>query len=455
MTRELELAARVLAEVRRAGGGDAEVSVRHAANGLTRFANSVIHQNVADEVTAVSLRLHLDGRTVTGSTTLTGDDGLAGLVARARASAELCPPDPHWPGLSPAAPAAGAAGYDDATAAATPGDRAAAVRAFVAAADGLPTAGYCRTGTIAAAFANSAGQQLTAALTEAAIDGIARAPGADAVARDSGPRLGPLDGGALGARAAAKARAATGAADLPPGVYEVVLEPGAVSDVLENLSAFGFNGRAFAERRSFAAPGEAQFDPAVTIVDDVAGGGLPFDVEGTPRGRLALVEAGVTGGVAHDRRTAAEAGAASTGHAGPEVAWGPFPAYVALEPGAGPHAPTADPHPAVDPAAAALVAGVERGLLVTDFWYTRVLDPKSLVVTGLTRNGIWLIEDGKLAGPVSNLRFTQSYPRALAPGAVRGIGAVPTRVPGEWFGGWVSAPALHLAGWHFTGGAAG
>jgi hypothetical protein len=106
-------------------------------------------------------------------------------------------------------------------------------------------------------------------------------------------------------------------------------------------------------------------------------------------------------------------------------------------------------------ASAELVAGVERGLLVTDLWYTRVLDPKSLVVTGLTRNGVWRIVDGRVTDAVGNLRFTQSYPRALAPGAVRGIGGVTALLPERWAAAWYAAPAVHLASWHFTGNASG
>jgi hypothetical protein len=109
----------------------------------------------------------------------------------------------------------------------------------------------------------------------------------------------------------------------------------------------------------------------------------------------------------------------------------------------------------VDPTAATLVAGMERGLLVTDLHYTRVLDPKSLVVTGLTRNGVWLVEDGKLTASVRNLRFTQSYPQALAPGAVLGIGPVASLLPSHWGEAAWRAPALHLATWNITGNATG
>jgi PmbA/TldA metallopeptidase C-terminal domain len=102
------------------------------------------------------------------------------------------------------------------------------------------------------------------------------------------------------------------------------------------------------------------------------------------------------------------------------------------------------------------VAQVERGLLVSDIWYTRVLDPRTLVVTGLTRNGVWLIEGGEQTRPVSTLRFTQSYPGALAPGLVFGIGPTAPHAAGEdWIASDLRAPALSLASWNVTGGASG
>jgi hypothetical protein len=98
---------------------------------------------------------------------------------------------------------------------------------------------------------------------------------------------------------------------------------------------------------------------------------------------------------------------------------------------------------------------MERGLLITDFWYTRVLDQKSLVVTGLTRNGVWLVEGGEVTAAVGNMRFTQSYPQALGLGLVRGIGAEAIQLPDRWSGVRYVAPALHLASWNLTGNASG
>lgn len=465
MSPELELASRVVELVRATAGpaAQAEVLVSHAVRALTRFANSAIHQNVADASTVVRLRLHLDGRTAAGSTTLTSADGLRGAVDRTIAAARLCPPDPGWPGLAPPQAPAGSGHWDSTTAHACPQDRAERVREFVDAARGLETAGFCRTLHWAAAVANSAGHEVHGRTSEAAMGAIARMDGADGVARLASGRLADIDGAALGALAAGKARAGADPVELPPGRYEVVLEPNAVADVLQNLSMYGFNGRAYAERCSFVEPGAEQFDRAVTLVDDaLAPGcpGLPFDAEGTSKLPLVLVDAGVTEAVAYDRRWAGQTGAAPTGHAvGSPL--GPLATNLRLA-AVGPRAaqpdagPGPDAGPAADPAAAPLLAGVERGLLVSDLWYTRVLDPKSLVVTGLTRNGVWLIEHGEVVRAVRNLRFTQSYPQAFGPGAVRAIGADAALLPDGWgTASWWSAPAVRLAAWNFTGGASG
>jgi predicted Zn-dependent protease len=457
---QLDVAGRMLDLVRAAAGAsaEAEVLVSRQDLALTRFANSYIHQNVADAVTHVRLRLHVDGRTAVGSTTQLGD-GLRELVDRTVTASRLSPPDPGWPGLTPPAPPPTSGNVDEACVAATPEERALRVRNFIDAASGLTTAGYFRTNYLSAAFANSAGQSVAGATTEAAMDGIARTATSDGVARLASTRLADIDGTVLGRRAAAKAMTSQDPVELPPGQYEVVLESDAVVDLLRNFAMWGFNGKAYLEHRSFAQLGEAQFDPAVTFVEDVTTPralGLPFDVEGTPKGRVAFVAAGVTRTVAHDRSTAAQAGTMSTGDAHPGArSFGPVPLGMTMVP-PGPEMPAGEvAGPAADLSVMSLVAGVRRGLLVTDFWYTRVLDPRPLVITGLTRNGVWLIEDGEITTPVKNFRFTQAYPQALAPGAVLGVGAHTVAQPGDWGSESFVAPAVRLASWNFTGGASG
>jgi predicted Zn-dependent protease len=444
MSQQMDVCERVLALVD--DGVEAEVTVTTGTEALTRFATGFIHQNVADEARQVHLRVAVDGRVAEATTTQVSGDALASLVRSALDAAALQPVDPAWPGLAPVADAPSVDHWDDATASAEPASRAERVGAFVNAADGLEAAGFCSTEGIHVAFANSAGQRLTGRSTMAMLDGIARTGTSDGSDRAASVRLADLDGAAAGREASRRARDAADATDLEPGSYEVVLSPSCVVNILSFLAIYGFNGRAIEEGRSFTRIGEAQFDASVSLADDVThpmATGIGFDAEGTPKRRLQLVEGGVTRGVIHDRRTAKALGAESTGHAVPGAGpFGALPANLVLQGG------SAMPDE--------LVSSVERGLLVTDFWYTRVLDPRTIVVTGLTRNGVWLVEDGRIVRPVTNLRFTQSYVDALGPGAVKGLGSDQTLVGGATFGfGAYVVPSLHLAAWNFTGGAKG
>lgn len=442
--RLLDTCERVLALV--GTDAEAEITVTAGTEALTRFATGFIHQNVADAVQQVHLRLALDGRVAEASANQTDDDALARLVRSTADAARLQPVDPGWPGLAPPADAPAVDHWDDATAAAEPAERAERVGAFVTAADDLETAGYCSTEGVSIAFANSAGQRLSGRTTGATLDGIARTGSSDGSSRASSVRLADLDGTVTGLEAVRRARDSADATDLPPGSYEVVLSPSCVVNMLTFLALHGFNGRAVEEGRSFARIGESQFDEAISLADDVShpmATGVGFDAEGTPKRRVELVRAGVTSGLIHDRRTAKALGTESTGNAvagaGP---FGALPANLVLEAGSA--------------SEDELVGGVERGLLVTDFWYTRILDPRTQVVTGLTRNGVWLIESGRVQRPVTNLRFTQSFLDALGPGQVRGVGSDLTLVGGAVFGiGAYVVPSLHLASWNFTGGAKG
>ena len=428
-----------------APGAEAEVTVRTGTEALTRFAGSFIHQNVAEETSHIALRISLDGRTTAVS--LDGQpttDALTRLIDGALEAARVLPADPDWPGLAPVAEAPDAEHWDEVTAKASPDDRARRVAEFVAAGEGLETAGSCVTDATVVAFANSAGQRLSGRTTLATVDGIARTGTSDGSARAASAALAALDGRALGERAARKARDAADATDLAPGRYEVLLEPSCVANLLQFLFVYGFNGRAVEEGRSFVALGEAQFYESITIRDDATDPGtvgVAFDAEGSPKRPLDVVRDGVTTGVLHTRRTAAKAGTQSTGHAVEGATeWGALPENIVLD--AGRRSPEE------------LLGGMERGLLVTDFWYTRVLDPRTQVVTGLTRNGVWLVENGRVVRPISNLRFTQSFLDALAPGSVRGVGSDHALIGGG-FGGAYLIPSLHLASWNFTGGAKG
>ena len=418
---------------------EAEVRATTGVSFLTRFANSTIHQNVGEEVRRVDLRVAIDGRLAGASTNHTYGADLRRFVDDTITAARFRPVDPDWPGLAPPAPVPETVAYDDATHHAAPDERAAVVRDFVRAAVDLRAAGYCATSGTSVAFGNSAGQRAAGRVSEAVLDGIHQTGTSAGSAHRSSSRLGDIDGDAVGSVAADRARRSAGATDIEPGDYEVVLGPRAAAEVFEFLGYYGFNGRAVAEGRSFVRVGERQFDEKLTLVDDPTDRravGVGFDREGTPKRPLVLVRDGVTVTAVHDRRSAAKVGTESTGHAESVDDAGPLPANLFVAAGTS--------------SLADLVAGVERGLLVTELHYSRVLDPKTLVVTGLTRNGTFLVQDGRIVDAVGNMRFTQSFVSALAPGRIRGIAD-----DGVLIGSRTWVPSLHLASWSFTGGARG
>ncbi len=424
---------------------EANVTVTRIRHGLTRFANSFVHQHVGEDTRSVRLELAVDGRTSIASSSALDIDRLTELVDATIEGARLQPVDPHWPGATPQQALVVAEHADQATLDPEPEQRARLVRDFVDAGPELAGAGYVDTESTQLAFASTAGQRAAATSTRATIDGIHQTPTSAGSAHQTSLALADLDGTAVGERAAHRARRSAEFVDLAPSEIEVVLGPEAVATILTFLGAYGFNGKAHLEGSSFVRIGEGQFDEAITLRNDPADPraiGTPIDAEGTPRRTTTLVEAGVSRALAHDRRTALRAGTESTGDAVPGGAsMGAVPTSLALQPGGTPPEQ--------------LIADVRRGLLITQFHYCRVLDPKTLVVTGLTRNGTFLVEDGAVTGAVGNLRFTESFVDALGPGRVRGVGDDDRYADAEFGPGMVIAPSLHLASWHFTGGAAG
>jgi predicted Zn-dependent protease len=438
-----ELAEHVLDRVE--GRADAQVRTTRIDHGLTRFANSRIHQHVGEVTARVDLRLSREGRVASASTSRLTGDGLADLVESTLAQVEVTPVDPDDPGLAPPHDVRRLDHVDPSTRDATPVDRAEVVAGFVEAGRQYEAAGFCETRTTDVAYASSTGHRAADAATHAVCNGIHRRGATAGMAHAESRGLADLDGAALGAVSVGLADRAADPVDLAPGPMPVVLAPEAAATVAVFLGLYGFNARAVEEGRSFVHLGEQQFDPAFRLADDVTDArnvSWGFDAEGTAKARLELVAQGVSAALAHDRRTAAAAGTSSTGHhvPGSEV-FGPMPTDLVVGRG------TSSP--------ADLVAGIDRGLLVTSFNDCRVLDPRTLVVTGLTRNGTFLIEDGELGPAVGNLRFTQSFVEALGPGRLRGVGDDDRYAMNEFTAGMTIAPSLALATWNFTGGAEG
>ena len=439
MSRAVDLAEQVLDLV--GDRAEAEVVASEGNLALTRFANSFIHQNVAELGEAIALRVAVDGRVASTRTTTTSAESLAAFVEVALETAQLQPVDAEWPGLAPPAPTANVEHADDATYDATPGARAELVRAFVDAGNGLLAAGYCQTEGRTEAFVNSAGQSVSGRHTSA----IHQTGTSAGTAHAASVAIGDLDGASVGELAARRAIDSAAPFDTKPGEYEVVLSPEAVATVAVFLGFYGFNGKMLSEGQSFVALGERQFDEQFQMWDDVTDPralGVPFDTEGTPKSHLDLVVDGTTRGVAHNRKTAKKAGVESTGNnvTGSE-SWGPIPTNVFVGGG--------------DQSVDELIAGVERGIYVSAFNYCRILDPKTMVVTGLTRNGTFMIENGRIADAVTNMRFTQPFVDALGKGRILGIGDDARFADSEFAPGIMYVPTMRLASWNFTGGAEG
>jgi len=422
-----------------AGADAVEARAVHTWGGLARFAASAIHQHVEGDDTTVAVRVVAGGRVGVASTNDATAAGAADAAVRALAAARASPADPRFPGLAGAAALAPVGPrFDQATAGATPERRARAVAGLLAPLGaGQHGAGAVATTACEVALATTTGARHYGAATRATASAVVTGSGATGYGEDAGMALGLLDVAGVGAGAAATAAAAADPGHVEPGDHDVVLLPSAVATLVEHLAP-AFSAKAVAEGRSPFSErlGDTVASPLISLADDALGDGalgVAFDPEGTPRRRVELLDRGRPAGVVHDRASAAAAGAASTGHglAAPNP-WGPAPSHLVLAPGSA----------SVDE----LIAGVERGLLVTRFWYTRAVNPKRTLITGMTRDGTFRIEGGRRGGPVRNLRYNQSILEALARGD--GVGHELRTCSDE--GAEIRVPALRLRSFRFT-----
>jgi PmbA protein len=430
------LAARVLAA---AGGDLCEAIVTDHDLGLTRFTQNAIHQNVAQRDTTVRVRIVADARTGVAQTNLLDDASLRATVERARAMAALAPRDETRADLAQhAAVAAPAGAFVTATAEATPERRAAIAAELIAASEraGLWAAGYVTTARSGITVANSLG-------TRSSFDGTScglnvKANGADATgfAERYSTDVADLDGAFAGAVAAEKALRGANPRAVEPGSWTVILEPAAFGELLSYLTDH-FSAQSVSEGSSFLseAPDGVDVGANVSIADDVTHAlnpGMPFDYEGAPKHVVPLVERGRAHGTVTDTTWAKRLGVANTGHGLPAPsAAGPEAEHVVVAPG--------------DASLEELVARTRRGLLISRFWYIRPVDQRKTIVTGMTRDGTFLIENGELRGGVRNLRFNQSILEALRHAA---FGDRLARTGGYSYA--TVVPAARIEGFRFT-----
>jgi len=386
---------------------EAEAFVAGESSALTRFANNRINQNVAEDNALVSVRAVLGTRIGVASTNRLDDASLKACCEAAASAARIAPEDPAFPGLPEpeevleAQRATQAARDFDAEA------RAGAVASIVeqSRSRGLTAAGKVRVGEHVVAIANSRGIDVGMAVTGAQATVLSMGDTGSGWASYLGCDQLDMDPERLGREAAELAIRSADPVDLDPGIYPVVLAPEAVADILDFLAYVGFSAKAYAEGRSFLSNQlESQvMGELVSIVDDAISPhalGLTFDYEGVPKRRVPMIEDGVGLMPVTDSYWAAKTGWRNTGHALPAPnQWGPMPLNMEMLSGTS----TLDE----------LIGGVTRGVYVTRFHYVNVEDPVPVTLTGMTRDGTFLIENGKLTTPLKNLRFTQGAVEAL------------------------------------------
>lgn len=425
--------------------GEALYLARDAA--LTRFAGSRIHQNVAEHDATIRMRIVDGGRSGVASTNRLDEEGIREVVARATEICRRSTPNPDPTPLPP--PEAGGAesdqGYTRATADAEPERRAEGARAVIAAGDaaGLDASGAFSTEANTMAIANTNGLRSSHTTTQAKLVTVMTAEDrASGYAQATSTDVSRIDAAAVGLEAADKATMSAGAGDLEPGEYEVLLEEYAVATILEYLSFDGFSALALEEGRSFMELGEQVMGTNVSIWDDGDDPtGLPaaIDFEGVAKRRVDLVSDGMARAVVHDSATARRAGTTSTGHGLPAPnTFGPIAWNLFMAPGSS--------------SKESMLSSIDRGLWVTRFHYVNIVHPRKAVLTGMTKDGTFLIEGGRIARPVRNLRFTQAIPEAFS--RIQGITSDTRLVAAEYSGINARVPALRIGSFAFTGATA-
>jgi len=370
---------------------------------ITRYSKSSIHQNALSDETHVHARAVV-GRAV-GVATGNGLDpaALRALVADAASLARLQPANEEWPGVAEPAETAVPHACDDATARLDAGEQAAAIATIAqeAVQRGLRVAGTHQLELHEDAVVNSRGVSVYAPSTLAYVRALAQSDVGSGYADDLAFRVSELDPLAVARRAVEKCERDRDRTQLEPGEYEAVFEEDAVAEILRVVSLTGLGGQSVREGRSFMSGriGERVTGERFTLHDDAVDPrhlGIPFDIEGTPKRRVALVEKGIARSPVYDRTSAKAAGTTSTGHAADRSRYpvGGHAGNLVMAGGQATHEE--------------LVASVKRGILITRFHYTNMPDPKTATMTGTTRDGTFLIEDGRITRALANVRYTMS-----------------------------------------------
>jgi predicted Zn-dependent protease len=400
---------------------ETEAMIGSTAFSLTRFANNIIHQNVAEEGASLSVRAVVDHRTARATTNKFDEESIRRVCEAALTMARLQPPDPEMLPMPGAQTYRAANRFFDETARLSPMARAETVKQVIARAekDGLTAAGIFSSGASASAIFNSRGLNAFHQETTSEFSVTMLESASSGWAKRTSPQWEQLDPDALADRAARKALESREPREVPPGKYTVILEPAAVLDLLGFLF-FDFGGLAVQEKRSCLTDrvGTKLFGENINAKDDVfhpSQSGAAFDGEGMPRKKVTLIEKGVVKNVVYARSTAHKAGVEPTGHGFPlPNEYGELPLNIVME--------------GSKTSLEEMIRSTDRGLLVTRLWYIRDVDPYQKLLTGMTRDGTFWIEGGEVQYGVKNFRFNQSVIEMLSQVELLGP---PQRTSGE------------------------
>ena len=422
---------------------EVEVLISGSTSGVTRYASSQIIQNTVRNEIRAGVRVVVGDRSAVAGTNQLDSAHMREVAARAVEAARASVPDADFPGL-PRPEEVGqperVLRWDEATVAADPRRRASAVAEILGVTGATSAAGVYETSAHAFGVFSSTGVDCFDAYSRCIATCLADNGDATGWAQASSHAIDEVDVASIAARALGKAERGRGAVDAEPGTYEVVLEAPAVAEMLDYFAYVGFGAKQMIEGDSFLATrsGDKVAGEAVTVSDDVfhpLSVGIGFDLEGVPKRRVPVIEGGIAKGPVTDLRTGRKLGAPSSGHFSGSNEFGPYAFNVVLEPG--------------DLSIEELVAGVDRGFLVTRFHYVNVLDRHSTLLTGMTRDGTFRISGGEIAEPVHNFRFAQNVLDALS--SATGIGREAASFGPDWgsFGSTV-APALRVGEFRFA-----
>lgn len=411
---------------------------------ISRFANSTIHQNMSEVSAELTLRVFVGEAMGVASTTSFDAGEIARTAAVAREAARHSVPLPHFAGLYRGGePAPAVASFDAATANVPVAEKARALRTVFdrGRARGMHFAGSFSTAASSVACANTHGVRRFCTVTAADATVIAMHGQESGYATAIDRR--PVDVIALGEEAMSKAALRGGVNEQIDGQpYDVILEPPAIAEVLEWMNMIAFSGQSFEDGSSFFVGnvGKKVVGSNVTITDDALDPAFlpfPFDLEGLPKRRVTLIDSGIVRTPVVDKEWADRLQIAPTANA-----WG----LGSSEHGAALHLSVA----AGEASREDLIRSTRRGIWVTRFNYVNgLLEPKTALMTGTTRDGTFLIRDGEVAARLPNLRWTQSMVEALS--NVEALTRERRRV-GAWFNafGGTIAPVMKIRGWHFN-----